>query len=318
MMWLRIQIPMLLALLAWGRPLMAQFELPNLVSGTGSVSLIRAPEKMRLQITIMGRGATLKDALSALQDRVSKAQTQLATLGAEKETIKVGDSRISELPNERNQQRQLQIMMMQRMKQRGGKGATKAPAAAPVLVTAQLTADWKLSSKTAEELLLAVHPIQEKIKAADLAGSKEAEKLSPEQEEMLEEAEQSFGFNSGDEQKPGEPAFMFVNRVSEAEREKALADAFEKAKAKATRLARAAGARLGALRSLSTSDTGGAGFEDYSMNAVYGSYASRAMQMLRQQQGATPANDDEMEAVGVEPGMVRYNVTITASFTLEH
>ena len=242
----RIHVPILIAVLGWADVGFAQFEQPNLVSGTGSVSMTRMPETMRLQVALIGRGATLKDALAALKDRTTKAQTQLAALGAEKESIKVGNSRIAEMPNSRSQQRQ-QVMMMQRMK-RGGKASQKAAPTPPVLVSAQLTAEWKLSSKTSDELLLAVHPVQEKVKAADLAGSKEAEKLTPEQEEMLEEAEQNFGYSSSDEQKPGEPIFMFISHVSEAEREKAMAEAFEKAKAQAVRLAKAAGAELGSLR----------------------------------------------------------------------
>jgi hypothetical protein len=291
----------------------AQFEQSNLVAGTGTATLTRMPETMRLQVSLIGRGATLKDALAALKDRTTRAQTQLISLGAEKESIKVGDARLSEMPNNRNSQ--MQMMMMQRMK-RGGKTKDKAPAAPPVLVTAQLSAQWKLSSKTSEELLLAIHPVQEKIKAADLAGSKEAEKLTPEQEEMLEEAEQNFMYGSSDESKPGEPVFLFVSKVSEVEYEKALAEAFEKARTQATRLAKAAGSKLGSLKSLNNFGAAASGYEDFESGLSYNSPAYRALQIARRQIAGLP-NDESYEAIGVEPGMVKYNVSITAAFNLE-
>ena len=101
----------------------------------------------------------------------------------------------------------MQRMMMQQGRQ-GKKGKQKEAAkpAEPVLVSVQFTAEWKLDAKTPEDLLIAVHALQEKIKGADLAGMKDAEKLSPEQEEMLEEMEsQSFGrFSNNEGPKPGE------------------------------------------------------------------------------------------------------------------
>jgi uncharacterized protein YggE len=163
---------------------MAQFHEQGVVSGTGVVTISRPTETMRLQIAIMGRGATLKDALKALKERVEDAKGELEDLGADKATIKVESSKIMEVQN--NPQQQMQMMMMQRMKQ-AGKASKRATVAPPVIVTAMLTAEWKLTAKDPEELLLAVNPLQEKIKAADLSGSKEADKLTPEQEELMEE-----------------------------------------------------------------------------------------------------------------------------------
>lgn len=309
----RTSLLLMVALFGCSRTLHAQFEPSPSVSGTGSVTLTRMPETMRLQVAIMGRGSTLKDALAALKDRTTRAQTQLTALGAEKASIKIGDSKITELPNDRNQQ--MQMMMLRRMKRGGGKAAQKAPAAPPVLVTAQLTAEWKLSSKTVEELLTAVHPIQEKVKAADLAGSKEAEKLTPEQEELLEEAEGNFGFNSSDEPKPGEPVFMFVSRVSDDERQKALGEAFEKAKAQASRLAAAAGVQLGGLKSLSSDNTGGIDLDGSGLQ--YGSYAYRAYQLMQRQQMTSNTKENEAEAASVEAGPLKYVVSLTAAFGIE-
>ena len=54
---------------------------------------------------------------------------------------------------------------------------------------AMLTAQWPLAAgDSPEKRLLAVENLREKIKTGDLAGLKDAEKLSPEEQELLEEA----------------------------------------------------------------------------------------------------------------------------------
>jgi uncharacterized protein YggE len=256
----------------------------------------------------------LKDALAALKDRTTKAKTQLASLGVDKESIKVGDPKITEMATSQNQRMQ----MMMRARRGGQKAQPKNTPSPPILVSSQISADWKLSSKTSEELLLFVHPIQEKVKATDIAGLKDAEKLSPEQEEMLEEAEESYGYSSSDEQKPGTPVFLFVSKISEEERDKAMTEAFAKAKTQATKLAKAAGTNLGGLQSLHGSGAAGSDYEEYGGGYGYDAQAYRAIQMARrQQQGGSASDDESAEAVGAAPGQVKYHVSVTASFNLE-
>ena len=300
---------LLLCIFAAGGVL-ADEEERGVVSGTGAASITRPPDTMRLQIGVMGRGATLKDALTALKDRVSKAKTQLTALGAEKDSIKISEPHITELQNDRS--RQMQMMMM-RSRMRGGKANSKTSTPIPVLVSSMLTAEWKLTAKLPDELLLAVHPIQEKIKAADLAGSKEAEKLTPEQEELLEEAAQEYGYDGSDESKPGQPVFLFVSRVADAERDQALADAYDKARKQASRLASAAGAQLGRLKSLNSHESSANDSDEYGGGGFNFSY--RQMQMLNRRQANS--EKDENEAFAVQPGPVKFLVTVTASFEVE-
>jgi hypothetical protein len=210
----------------------------------------------------------------------------------------------------------MQRMMMQRMQQ-GGKAAKKPKKVAdPVLVSAQLTAEWKLDAKNPDELLLSVHALQEKIKGADLAGMKDADKLSPEQEELLEEAgdPDMMGYSSNNQPKPGEPVFMFVGRISDAERDKALAEAFQKAKVQAGRLAKAAGADLGSLRSITAHSTPSGGYDEY---GNYNRHAYQALQMARSQSGGDDDASNDSEALGVEPGPVKISVTVMAAFDLK-
>jgi hypothetical protein len=58
----------------------------------------------------------------------------------------------------------------------------------------------------------------------------------------------------------------------------------------------------------------GIDYEDYSAYA-YNSPAMRALQMARRQSGSS-SSDEDAEAIGVEPGPVKYHASITASFAL--
>src|SRR5262245_12607785 len=131
-------------LLALGGSAWAQVNAEGVVSGTGAVTITRPAETMRLQIAILGRGTTLKDALKALKERTEDATEELVELGADKKSIKVDEPRVQESQNDRR--RQLEMMMMQRM-QAAGKASKKAKVAPPVIVAATLTAEWKLTEK---------------------------------------------------------------------------------------------------------------------------------------------------------------------------
>lgn len=295
----------------------------GVVSGNGVVTISRQPETMRVTVAIQGKGGTLKDALAAVKTRTEAAKKQVVTLGANKDTIKVESPKINTQQADQQQammQRRMQAMMMQQMnktKKAGKKDKEAAKPAEPVLVATMFTAEWKLDAKTPEDLLIAVHGLQEKIKAADLAGMKDADKLTPEQEEMLEEMEQAqqFNYNGNETPKPGEPIFIFVSRIPEAEREKAIAEAFQKAKTQASKLAKAAGTELGSLKSLSSNSKSG-------NTNNYNQYNSRAWQAM-QMAGLGQSEDDEAdgnstEALGAEPGPVKFLVTVTAAFDLGH
>jgi hypothetical protein len=203
-------------------------------------------------------------------------------------------------------------MMAQRL--RGGKrSAKKEETKPPVAVSTTLTAHWPLQSETGEELLLAATALQDKIKAADLAGAKETSQLTPEEQEALEEME-SQGYNPyGDQEaKPGEPMFLFVAAIAEADREKAEAEAFQKAKQHAARLAKAAGAGLGKLQSLTGAGQTGVDESEYANPYGYNVAAYRMLQAM--QAGGQP--ESETEAIGATPAKVTYQVTITAGFEL--
>jgi uncharacterized protein YggE len=283
------------------------------VTGSGVVEIKRQPDRLRLQVELLAKGSNLKEALALLKDRIEAARLQVGALGVIKKSVAFGNPKLSSTKTD--QQKQMEQMLIQRLRQRGKRKPKKSKASSPVTVSAELTAEWKLTAKTIEELLIVSYELQEKIKAADLAGRKQAEKLSPEEQELLEEAASGFGYGSSDEAKPGEPSFLFVSGISDDEREKSLAAAFQKAKSRAARLAKAAGSQLGELKSLSAQNTPGAGLDDYSMYGGYSSPAYRAIQ--RAMTAAQLGTEDASEAIGAIPGTVTYTITVTASFDLK-
>jgi uncharacterized protein YggE len=286
---------------------------PGSITGTGTAQIERLPEVMRMRVIVTAKGSTLEEALAALKDKTEAAKSQLATLGADKGGVKLDEPQIAVENSDRR--RQMEMMMAQRL--RGGKrSAKKDETKQPVAVSSTLTAEWPLQAKSGEELLVAATALQEKVKAADLAGAKEASKLTPEEQEALEEMEaQGFDPYGGEEAKPGEPMFLFVASIAEADREKAEAEAFQKAKQHATRLAKAAGAGLGKLTSLAGDSQPGVDESDYAN--PYAGYAQPAAYRMLQMMRSGDQPDAESEALGATPAKVTYRVTMTASFELK-
>ena len=286
---------------------------PPTVSSSGTAVIERQPELLRMEIDVLAKGKDLKDALGKLKQRRKAAEEQLTKLGADATSVKFGIPRIS--PPENDQQKQMQMMMRQRMMQRRvARRPTEKPVAAPpVTVSISLTAEWPLKAGDAEPLLIASHELEENIRAADLAGRKAAEELSPEEEELAEESEgdeeQTMYYGGQQQPKPGEPRFIYVSTISENDRAKAFAEAFERAKVEAGALAKAASAELGDLLQL------GGGNESSTDPEMYDQWTNYRYRMLQQAQRIS--SDDKVEAIGAQPGMLKYQVSVTATFALK-
>jgi len=280
---------------------------PGTVSGTGLVSFKQKPTLLRMTIQLQEKGKTVQESLAKLKDRRDAAVLQLEGLGADKAHVVASDPTLSAGMTDEEQQRQQ--MMMQQMLARG-RAPKGLQTPKSVTTTSTLTAEWPLTMQTNEELLQFSDTLQDKIKAADLAGLNEPKKLTPEEEELqaeMEEAMSEYGGFGDSQAKPGEPSFVYVARISEGERAKALAAAFDKAKAQALGLAVAAGAKFGKLSSLS-------GGTSPSNESEYGNNYY-AMQMLMAQ--GTNSGNDENEALAASPGLVTFQVMVNATFRLE-
>ncbi len=286
-----------------------------IVSQTGTHVIEKNSEFMRMHVDLQAKGDSLETALAALRERVQAARARLGELRADKDSITVGDPQISQ--GKTDQQRQMEAMMQRQLRSQGrSKPASDAPT--PVRVTAELTAQWTLDPGTPEELLLAVHPLQEKIRQADVGGTKQATELSPEERELQEElGDQNVAdyYGSDGEPKPGEPDFVFVSYISDDEYDAALAKAFQNARDQAGRLAKAADAQLGAIRSIGDVGSSGLDWEMYGGYDRY-SYNARSYQMMQRIQARARSTEKATEAIGPAPGKIKYNVAVSASFNL--
>lgn len=297
---------------AWQVAAMADDPIGQTILGQGSATVKRVPTILRMHIEVLGKGETLKEALDKLKARRQAAVAQLKTLKADHESIELGSPSLSNVESQRR--RQLEAMVIQRYSARGGdlpKGL-KVPKAFTVSVS--LTAEWPLEADGPEQMLLATQALQEKVRAADLAGTKDAEALSPEEQELAEEMSDMMGFSGEQEAKPGEPHFLYVARISEEDRDKAFAEAFAKAKEQASRLAQAAGARLGPLVALSGQGGGGIEFGDDMYGYEYQSYLRR----LIGTHGGMNEPGLKDEAVASDPGSLSFAFYVKATFRLEN
>jgi len=264
-----------------------------------------------MHVELVAKGKTLEEALTNLKDRREAARVQLEGLRADMGSVKVNAPRVSGQQSE--QKRRMERMLMERMRSRGGKVPPGVKAPKSFTVSATLSAEWPLKVDDSERLLMAAEVLREKIEEADLAGTKEAEKLSPEEEELAEEMAAMSGSYGEEEIKPGEPQFVYVARITDAERDKAMADSFTKAKAQAEQLARAANVKLGALVGLS----GGGGGQTEFGDSSFGYEQQRYLQRLMGSRAGAMSDDSSNEAVSANPESLGFNFTVTAYFAIE-
>jgi uncharacterized protein YggE len=281
------------------------------VAGVGQVTIHPKPSAIRMHIELVAKGKTLEEALANLKDRREAALVQLESLRADMDSVEVNAPRVSGQQSE--QKRRLERMLMERMRSRGGKVPPGVKAPKSFSVSAALSAEWPLKVDDAERLLMAAEVLREKVKEADLAGTKEAEKLSPEEEELAEEMAGMSGSYGEEEIKPGEPQFVYVAEITDAERDKAMAEAFTKAKAQAERLARAANVKLGPLVGLG----GGGGGQTQFGETSYGYQQRQYLQRLMGARAGAYQDDSANESVSTSPESLSFNFNVTATFALE-
>jgi hypothetical protein len=279
------------------------------VEGRGEALIERTPDTLRLSMQLTAKSMQIKQCLSQLKERSDAARTQLLALGATKDSIKITSPHIDE--TQATFRKQMEVMMAQQMRQRGKK--KKAEVVFPTVIAAQLTAEWAIAGKPVDEILILSHDLAEKIKAADLAGTKKSEKLLPEEEEVMEESEGAANlqrYGQGNE-KPGEPMFFYVSTIPADVQEKGFAEAFQKAKDNAALLAKSADATLGRLLSLRKDDTlnpfDTESFRDY--GGDYGQYLA-----LGRRSGSLRGKDTE--AMGPTPDKIEHRVRVAATFEL--
>lgn len=281
------------------------------VSGNGTAKLEKMPELIRLKVEIQAAAPTVKEALAKLNSKRESALGKLKELGADEKTVKVDGPRITPDPMEAARRR---MAMM-------GEGADAAEeseeeaAPAKVNVALSLEAEWPLKAESSEALLVFGYELKEKIKKADLAGLKE-EKLTPEEEEEQAEMRNRMRrFDFDPERIPaGEPIIIYVAKVSDAERNKLLGEAFGKAKAEATELAAVAGLQVGRLQNINSHFAGQE--DDMRFQYAYGSNP-QMYQIMQQARAMSSPDDRQNEAIGVDPSMLTYRLMVMAVYELK-
>ncbi len=284
---------------------------PATVSGVGEAKVKQAPTLLRMYLPLVARGKTLEEALAALKDRREAAVAKLQTLKGKASSLTFSAPALNADSNANSQRRRMEMMIAQRLGH--GKKAPK-PVQPPVIVTSLLTADWPLESDTPEKLLLVAGTLRQQVKAADLGGAKESDKLSPEEQEMAEEmAEQMNNMGSPDDEssQAGQPQLLFVAKLADKDRQAAMAEAFTKAKGQAAELAKAAGMAPGRLISLNGTGGGKVDWNELNNNRVYYPYVAR---MMNSANGAGAQLD---ETIAPAPDTLEFEFTVTATFTLE-
>jgi len=281
------------------------------ISAVGQAVVKRQPSAMRMYVQLVVKGKSMKDALAEMKKRREAAIAKLQDLGADKESVSCDGLSLS-TPGS-NQRRQMEMMVMSRMGKKPPKGL-QVPKLVSLSTT--LTAEWPIKEGSAEQLLIFSEALKEKVKAADIAGAKEKPKLTPEEEELAEEMAEMMPGSSGQEIPIGEPHFLYVARITEEDREKAMADAFAKAKANAQQLAKTADIPLGRLLGISG---GGSTSTDYDQSGLYSGGMDYERQNYIRQLVAGQQNqeDSKNETLGADPESLGFQFAVYATFALE-
>ena len=299
-LWLGIVFSSLVSSIATAQPVSQ-----HVITGRGHAVSKESPDVLRMQIQFSAKDKELSKALANLEALKTAAKAQLGILGVEESSIEFGDPRVGQA--NANEQQQMQMMIMQGM--RGGARAPETTSDEAVNVTMTLRADWKIAGSSISEKLLFVHDLQKRITEANLAGRKDKEQLSLEEQELMEEM-QDMGMYGGygqPQQKPGEPSYSFVRLVSADQRAGLMKEAFEKAQSDAQQLASAASVTLGDLSSL-TYTVNQPGNE----NNPYAQYA----QMFGYPMGSA-GEQNKNEATSSIFGELAYAVNVIATFELQ-
>jgi uncharacterized protein YggE len=312
--WLIIALAPATGWAQYGAFLEGQPSQKGAITGTGTAVENCRPTALRMHVELLAKGKTPEEAMAKLKDLSDAARLQVEALGAAKGSIELSSPRLSE--SQSQQKKQFEMMVRQRLSARGRKMPKGLQTPQSTTVSLTLTAEWPLESQSDEKLILATEGIKNKIMAAKLGGAEEAESLSPEEEEMAEETALMMA-NSGEEQiKPGEPQFLYVARFSDEQRNRAMTEAFNKAKNNAAELAQAAGVKLGPLVALSG---GGGGNVDFN-SASYGTYRyaqQEYLQRLLGGQGPFGLDATTNEAMSMDPSSLKLNCRVAALFSIQ-
>jgi uncharacterized protein YggE len=283
----------------------------GVVQGRGNHVVKRMPDTVRVFLQVSAKGKTLEEALANLKTRTDGIREQTAKLGGKADTVKFS-------PPDKTDSTQQQQVLEQLRRQMGGENVPKGLAGPTgITVNSMFSADWPIAADDPHKLLIEADKLQKKIADTDLAGIKADEKRqTPEEREMAEEMEtmmqSQFGGNANIP-KPGTPTLTYVAKLSDADRDGAMAEGFKKARADAERLAKAAGIGLGKLAHVSSMANHSQG-NGAAMAMAYRQMYSPYAQMASYPTGDGNASSDENESSSATPAEVEFRFVVSVGY----
>src|SRR5438874_919830 len=113
----KVRFGILLSLLALAAiacpPVLGDGPPAGTVSAHGSADVKRSPEVLRVQVDILAKGKTIKEALVKLSERRQAAQKNLEAIGFPANAIEFGEPKVVLEKSDRTMRMQQRMMMMQ-------------------------------------------------------------------------------------------------------------------------------------------------------------------------------------------------------------
>ena len=232
------------------------------ISVTASQDVVVVPTKLRLIMLVRVESRDSKRALQTFHEHQERVTSELNSLGAipssiefSKPMINFGIPGVDDPDSARKQARQQAAQMRNLNPQRARLPAldTDEEAELPSIYTAssKLTAEWALDENSDDANLLLPSTIRSAIQQNDFKGKNLKVVLNPEEQQLILPLMGSYSYASSS--RVPEIQLVYVARLSEAQEEDAIKQAFKKGQTQAAMLARAMGKRLAGVRSISSS-----------------------------------------------------------------
>jgi uncharacterized protein YggE len=295
-----------LSALCSGQLLYAESQsVPAAIHASGQHDLKLEPQKLRLTLNIRAEGVDAKSAIEALLEHKERVKNELLAMKADEASIDFGAAQLtSGIPGMSAEMGPYAARMMARQVA----GALKVYIAA-----SRVRAEWPLPTTDADALAMLPETLKEQVKERDLRGEKNKAQLDEVQQEKLEEMQAAMQENMGyysDNSEAATVLVMFVAKINEDDRKKAVSAAYERATAQAKMLSSVTGKSLGSLKSLRTGDVPIPATDE--MESAYGqAYAAYASYAGAQMNGV--AMD---EALNTSPQGLKLLVRVEAEFAL--
>ena len=276
------------------------------VTGVGSAELEKTAGRMHVVVPLTAQGKDIQEAAETMQEKLAAARLLLSGLGAEEKTVRSGPLKLDS--GQTDTHREMIMHLSGSLRPHRSEADPAEQMNEMVMVRQLVTADWPLKGEGIE-LLAMVHSLKKKISETTFDDNSETiAKLSPEEQELLEEAQM---FGESDDEDPDQPNIFFTATITEAEREELMKKAFQKARQAAERLAAASGTKLGKLVLLRDGNAAQNEWASYAYMEQYGQTSVAALQDFRAQD-----QDPDLQKTGTEHTGLTFRFSVTVGYEI--